>query len=112
MKFIADSTVSEKINEWLIKKKHDVITSRDDQNNMIEQALREDRIIISNDPTYGEKMTALKGDKPGIILIAIEMEKHRAIIEQIEELLQLDPPPLEKNYVVVVAPGMNRIMKL
>lgn len=112
MKFIIDNTVSAKISEWLSRLKHDVITSNDKKKDIIHQALQEDRVIISNDPAYGETIMSLKGAKPGIILIAIEMDKPKVIIDQMEELFHMDPTPLEKNYVMVIARGNNRIMKL
>jgi predicted nuclease of predicted toxin-antitoxin system len=100
MKFIVDAHLPMSLKKWLVERGHDALHTRDlprknlsDDVEIIEVAVREDRIVISKDSDFFDYF-ALKGIPPKLLMLTTGNIVNRDLLslfqanfDQLEELL-------------------------
>jgi len=91
---------------WLRDQGHDVFSVYDeargiDDNQVIQKALDQKRILITNDKDFGEKV--YKDDRPhvGIILLRLEDERATSKIQVLSHLLEEYSHKISGSFTVV-----------
>jgi predicted nuclease of predicted toxin-antitoxin system len=78
-----------------------------DDNFIIEKALNENYLLITNDKDFGEKVFREKQEHNGIILLRLEDERPATKIETIKLLLENHSNKLAGNFVVATEKGVR-----
>ena len=94
--------------KWLQSKGHDASSIFDEcrgisDDEVIQKAFNEQRILITNDKDFGELAFKSKVPHYGIILLRLENEQSQTKIESIEKLLALYPDKLQNAFIVLTA---------
>ena len=115
MRFLVDECTGPKVAAWLRSKGHDVFDvfgqargSTDSE--IIEKAYQEDRILITNDKDFGEKVFREKLPHHGIILLRLENERTPEKIDVLDRLLTNYNENL-RDQIVVVTEKLVRFSK-
>ena len=94
------------VAEWLRKNGHDVFSVFNESRGMqdadiIQKAFIDDRILVTNDKDFGEKVFRERHPHRGVILLRLEDERSIVKIEIIRRLLENHANNLSGNFVVV-----------
>jgi predicted nuclease of predicted toxin-antitoxin system len=106
MRFLVDECTGPAVAAWLRQHNHDVVSvyeqaqgSADDI--VIQSARDEDRILITNDKDFGEKVYRDKRSHRGVILLRLEDERSVSKIAVLSHLLDSHGGRLQGSFVVV-----------
>ena len=106
MRFLVDESTGPVVAEWLRNKGHDVYSVFSESRGMqdaevIQKAFADNRILVTNDKGFGEKVFRERQPHRGIILLRLEDERSIVKIEIIRRLLDRYANNLSGNFVVV-----------
>ena len=87
----------------------DVMTRSDDRA-LIEQAVREQRILLTEDKDFGRLVFASHADSPGVIFMRFPGNARRTLARSIVQVVQEQGDRLVGAFVVV-QPGLVRISR-
>ncbi len=106
MRFLVDESTGPVVAKWLAAQNHDVVSIYDharglDDDSILAKAIAEDRILITNDKDFGEKIFRDRKPLPGIVLLRLSDERSANKIILIERLLKDYSNKLSHHFVVV-----------
>jgi predicted nuclease of predicted toxin-antitoxin system len=106
MRFIVDECSGPLLARWLSTQGHDVFSVFDDARGIsdelvIQKAITENRILITNDKDFGEKVYRNQMHHCGIILLRLQDERSQNKISIIHSLLAEYADKLKGRFVVV-----------
>ena len=115
MKFLVDECTGPAVAQWLKEQGHDIFSVYEeargiDDDSIVMQAFSENRILITNDKDFGEKIFRDKKPHKGIILLRLNDERKASKIVAIQQLLENYSEELRDNFIVV-AENKIRIVK-
>ncbi len=116
MKFLADENLEKPIVDWLREKGYDVLyitekTPSIKDEKIIQLALKENRILITNDKDFGELVFHYGQITSGIILIRSKDKSSQKKLELVKQLLKEIKNKISGNFIVVNENGI-RIKKI
>ena len=106
MRFLVDESTGPRVAEWLAGQGHDVVSIYHsargaDDDVVLQMANNEDRILITNDRDFGEKVYREHKPHRGTILLRLADERASVKIEVLKSLLENYPDRLAGQFVVV-----------
>ena len=106
MRFLVDGCTGPGVARWLRSHEHDVFSVYDqargiDDDWIIEKAFVENRILITNDKDFGEKIYRERRPHRGVILLRLEDERAASKIAVLRRLLATNTDRLVGQFVVV-----------
>ncbi len=106
MRFLIDECTGPKVAKWLSSQEYDVFSVFDEERGIddvtvIEKALHENRILITNDKDFGEKIFREHFKHKGVILLRLKNESSDNKIYVIQKLLEKYSEQLNNQFVVV-----------
>jgi predicted nuclease of predicted toxin-antitoxin system len=106
MRFLVDECTGPTVAAWLRDQNHEVFSVFDeargmDDNHIIEKALREHWILITNDKDFGDKVYRDGRLHRGVILLRLEDERPTSKIEVLSRLFETYPDKLPNSFLVV-----------
>ena len=106
MRFLVDECTGSAVAAWLQSEGHDVFSVYDsargaDDTTLIRKAYAENRILITNDRDFGEKVYREQHPHHGVIFLRLENERAFVKIETLRRLLMAYPDQLPGQFVVV-----------
>ena len=106
MQFLVDECTGPSVAAWLRNQNQKVFSVFEDARGMddetiIQKALEEDWILITNDKDFGEKVYRDGRLHKGIILLRLEDERPSSKIQVLTNLLKVYPDRLQDSFVVV-----------
>ena len=106
MRFLVDECTGPNVAKWLKSQKHDVFSVFDDARGIsddliIKKAYKENRILITNDKDFGEKVFRENHPHKGIILLRLDDDRWKNKIEILKQLLNNYSKDLANRFVVV-----------
>ena len=105
MRFLVDECTGTAVAGWLKDQGHEVFSVFENTRGMadevvIQKALQEKWILITNDKDFGEKVYRDGRLHRGIILLRLEDERSASKITVLSSLLQTYPDRLKDSFVV------------
>jgi predicted nuclease of predicted toxin-antitoxin system len=105
MRFLVDECTGPKVAAWLREAGHEVFSVFDEargltDDEILAQACAEDRILITNDKDFGEKVFREKQEHRGVIFLRLENERAANKIEVLRPLLESYAAKLPEQFVV------------
>lgn len=112
MRFIVDECTGPAVAQWLRSQGHEVISVFEDcrgidDEEIIEKAVSEESILITNDKDFGEKVFREGKIHHGVILMRLSDESSAAKIEILKRLIAYHASTLPDNFVVVTEEGLR-----
>jgi predicted nuclease of predicted toxin-antitoxin system len=106
LRFIIDECTGPAVAEWLRSEGHDVFSVFNealgaDDDWIIAKAFAEDRILITNDKDFGDKVFRSGIPHHGIVFLRLENESATVKIETLRQLLDHFSNKLADQFVVV-----------
>lgn len=106
MRVIVDECTGSRVARWLRSQGHDVLSVAEfdagaDDERVLESAVRDNRILITADKDFGDKVFAKGLPHRGIILLRVRQPRTAARINALKRLLERHPGDLTGQYVVV-----------
>jgi predicted nuclease of predicted toxin-antitoxin system len=106
MRFLVDECTGPVVAAWLRQQNHDVFSVYDqarelDDDSVIAMASDEERILITNDKDFGEKVYRDHRSHHGVILLRLDDERSASKIAVLSHLLDLYGDRIQKAFVVV-----------
>ncbi|MBN1866627.1 DUF5615 family PIN-like protein [Candidatus Sumerlaeota bacterium] len=106
MRFLVDECTGPRVAQWLRDQRHEVSSVFDqargaDDENVIRQAFQEDRIVITNDKDFGEKVFRDGLPNKGVVLLRLEDERPENKIRVLKHLLENYEDRLTGSFTVV-----------
>lgn len=106
MRLLVDECTGERVVRWLREQGHDVcsvaeIDAGTNDTNVLELSVRDDRILITADTDFGDKVFAEGLPHRGIVLLRLRIARPSARIDALKRLLNRYPSGLSGRYVVV-----------
>ena len=106
MRFLIDECTGPVIARWLRENGHDVFSVFEqargmDDDEIVEKALVENRILVTNDKDFGEKNYRDRKPHKGVILLRLDDERAISKIGVIQRLLENYSDRLPDNFIVV-----------
>jgi len=108
MRFLVDECTGPAVARWLEERGHEVVSVYDDapgisDAEVLRRAHEEERILITNDKDFGEKV--YRGQHPhcGIVLLRLDNERSQNKIAVLRRLLDEYDDRLSGCFVVVTA---------
>ncbi len=86
------------------------MTHRSDDRELLAQAERERRILLTEDKDFGWLVYVSQEDSPGVILMRFPGNVRESLTRAVEELVRDQGKDLENSFVVV-QPGHTRISR-
>lgn len=113
MRFLADESCDFLIVKTLRGASHDVlaiseINPRAEDSEVIRMAIREERILLTEDKDFGQLVFAHGQRSIGVIFLRYPHSKREKIAKDLEELVQQQPEKLMGCFIIV-QPGRIRI---
>ena len=92
MKFLVDECTGPAVARWLEQRGHDVFSVYDeargiDDNKIIEIAQAEERILITNDRGFGEKVFRERRPHHGVVFLRLANERSANKIRVLDQLI-------------------------
>ena len=105
MRFLVDECTGPIVAQWLRAQSHDVFSVYEEarglgDDKIIQKAYSEQRILITNDKDFGEKIFREKHPHQGIILLRLEDERARNKIAVLQRILREYAETLPKQFIV------------
>ena len=106
MKFLVDECTSPAVAHWLEEQGHDVTSVYDqvrgiDDDKVVEIAQIEERILITNDRGFGEKVFRERRPHHGVVFLRLANERAANKIRVLDQLLSQHSDMLLGRFVVV-----------
>ncbi|HSO77634.1 MAG TPA: DUF5615 family PIN-like protein [Bacteroidales bacterium] len=106
MRFIVDECTGPGVARWLREHNHEVFSVYEegrgmDDDTIVRKAFSENRILITNDKDFGEKIYRERFQHKGLVLLRLEDERSASKIEAVRRLLEHYSDQLTGNFVVV-----------
>ena len=106
MRFIVDECTGPIVAQWLRERQHDVFSVYNqarglDDDSIIRKAFADNRILITNDKDFGEKVFREKRPHRGVILLRFEDERPSSKIDALHRLFQRYADQLPDRFVVL-----------
>jgi predicted nuclease of predicted toxin-antitoxin system len=106
VRFLVDECAGPFLAAWLTQRGHDVFSvfasSRGaDDDWILNKANTDERILVTNDKGFGEKIFRAKASHHGVVLLRLSNETPKAKVAVFERLLSSFSDRLEGAYVVV-----------
>ncbi len=106
MRFLVDECTGPAVGDWLRAQHHDVISIHEsspgiDDDEVIRRAFAEDRILITNDKDFGEKIFREGLPHKGVILLRLADERTPAKVAMLQRLLSNHAERIPGRFVVV-----------
>jgi predicted nuclease of predicted toxin-antitoxin system len=106
MRFLVDECTGPAVARWLREQGHDALCVYSEARGMvdddvIQKALAEDRILVTNDKDFGEKVYRERRPHKGVVLLRLEDERASGKIETIRRLFERYSDRLAGAFVVV-----------
>jgi predicted nuclease of predicted toxin-antitoxin system len=106
MRFLVDECTGPAVGYWLRAQHHDVFSIYEstrgiDDDEVIRRAFEEDRILITNDKDFGEKIYRDGLPHRGVILLRLADERTAAKIAVLHRLLSNHAGQIPGRFVVV-----------
>ncbi len=106
MRIIVDESTGVVVARWLRSLDHDVLSIREDRPRMTDEdilalAVRDDRVVVTNDKDFGELVFREGRAHRGVILLRLADDRTPAKIAALERLFADLPDDLEECFVVV-----------
>jgi predicted nuclease of predicted toxin-antitoxin system len=106
MKFLVDECTGPAVAHWLKQQGHDVFSVFDqargiDDDKVIEIARIEERILITNDRGFGEKVYRERRSHHGVVFLRLANERSMNKIRVLEQLLEQHSHIITGRFVVV-----------
>jgi predicted nuclease of predicted toxin-antitoxin system len=105
MRFLVDENVGPAVSRWLRRKGHDVFSVYEqapgiDDDTVLEKERSENRILITNDKDFGDKVYREKQSHRGVILLRLDDERSSKKIKILEHLIAEHAGRLPDNFIV------------
>lgn len=112
MRFVVDECTGPAVASWLRGSGHDVVSIYDDAPRMLDEdilplAVREDRIIVTNDKDFGDLVFAKGIAHRGVILLRLTNERAPSKIAAIARVLEAHEDRMAGSFVVVTETGIH-----
>jgi predicted nuclease of predicted toxin-antitoxin system len=106
MRFLVDECTGPAVAQWLRERQHGVFSVYEeargmDDEEIIQKAFAEDRILITNDKDFGEKVYRDRWPHKGVVLLRLDDERAPNKIEAVQRLLASYADRLAGQFVVV-----------
>jgi predicted nuclease of predicted toxin-antitoxin system len=106
MRFLVDECTGPSVASWLRERNHDVFSVFDkargmDDDGIMTKALDEDRILITNDKGFGDKIYRDGRLHRGVILLRLEDERPASKIRVLSRLLEKYSSRMRDSFLVV-----------
>lgn len=106
MRGVVDESTGVVVARWLGSLGHDILSMSDDRPRMIDEdilalAVRDDRVVITNDKDFGDLVFRDGRAHRGVILLRLADDRTPAKIAALERLLADLPDDLHECFVVV-----------
>src|SRR5436305_1543330 len=106
MRFLVDECTGPKVAEWLREQSHDVFSVYDEargleDDDIIQKAFAENRILITNDKDFGEKVYRERRPHRGVIFMRLKDERAANKIAVLRQLFEEYEDRLPGRFVVV-----------
>ena len=106
MRFVVDECTGPSVALWLRARGHDVVSIYDDlprapDNDILAFAVREDRIVITNDKDFGELVFRDHRPHRGVVLLRLSHDAVANKIAALERALPTLPDDLSACIVIV-----------
>ena len=106
MKFLVDECTGPAVASWLEQRGHDVFSVYDqargiDDNKVIEIAQAEERVLITNDRGFGEKVFRERRPHHGVVFLRLANERSANKIRVLDQLISQHSHALSSRFVVV-----------
>lgn len=112
MRFIVDESSGTALASWLRSEEHDAVSIREvlprlPDEQILELAVRENRIVVTNDKDFGGLVFRDRQPHRGVILLRLPDNRLRTKIAAMERLLADPPEDLTSCFVVVTERGIR-----
>jgi len=106
MRFIVDECTGPAVARWLRQQQHDVFSVYEqargmDDDDIVQKAFAENRIVVTNDKDFGDKVFRERWPHRGVILLRLEDERAPKKIAALKRLLERYADQLDDRFVVV-----------
>ena len=106
MRFIVDECTGPSVAAWLREEGHDVFSVYDsargsDDVMILNMALRENRVLITNDRDFGEMIFRLNMPHCGIVFLRLADNRSSSKIHILEKLLAGHQDIIEGNFITI-----------
>jgi predicted nuclease of predicted toxin-antitoxin system len=106
MRFLVDECTGPAVAQWLREHQHQVFSVYEeargmDDDEIVRKAFAEDRVLITNDKDFGEKVYREQCPHKGVIPLRLDNERAANKIEVIRRLLERYADRLVNQFVVV-----------
>jgi predicted nuclease of predicted toxin-antitoxin system len=106
MRFIVDECVGPMVARWLREQSHDVYSVYDESRGLEDEAViriavKERRVLITNDKDFGDKVYREGSLHSGVVLLRLDDQSPEVKIAAIERLLLTYPNRVEGSFAVV-----------
>ena len=112
MRGIVDESTGVVVARWLRSLGHDILSIREDRPRMIDEdilalAVRDDRVVITNDKDFGDLVFRDGRPHRGVILLRLADDRTPEKIAALKRLLDDLPDDLHECFVVVTDRGIR-----
>jgi predicted nuclease of predicted toxin-antitoxin system len=106
VRFLVDENTGVVVARWLRSQEHEVFSVYEEarginDDEILRKAFDENRILITSDKDFGEKVYREQRSHRGIILLRLENERSANKIDALQRLLENYAKQLPDNFVVV-----------
>ena len=106
MRFVVDECTGPAVANWLLNQGHDVISIFDEHRGLGDDAIltlanTQNRILITNDKDFGEKIFREHRRHRGVIFLRLSNERYPNKIAVLERLLESYADRISEHFVVV-----------
>ncbi len=106
MRFLVDECSGPALAQWLRGQGHDVFSVYEeargmDDRDVVQKAFAENRILITNDKDFGERIYRERYPHRGVVLMRLDDERAAVKISTIRQLLAAYANQISEHYVVV-----------
>lgn len=108
MRFLVDECTGPAVARWLEERGHDVVSVYDDapgiaDAEVLRRAHAEERILVTNDKDFGERVYRERFPHCGIVLLRLDNERSQNKIDVLRRLLEEYAERLPNRFVVATA---------
>lgn len=106
MRFLVDECAGPVLAQWLRDRQHDVFSVYEqargmDDDLILEKAQLENRILVTSDKDFGEKVYRERRPHNGVILLRLRDERNTIKINAVRTLLDNHAGTLQGQFIVV-----------